>query len=129
MSMNVNEDDLARERRAVSLFRELIEQNRDELMPIAHWGDGAGGYMLSVIQEVMGLEPDKESDPGAYRKKVISQSLRTKVFERDEYRCLHCGTHVDLCADHIIPESKGGETSESNLQTLCRSCNSKKGAK
>lgn len=29
-------------------------------------------------------------------------------------------------ADHIKPESWGGETSLDNLQTLCRSCNSKK---
>ena len=36
---------------------------------------------------------------------------------------------VDLCADHIVPESKGGITALENLQTRCRSCNSKKGAK
>ncbi len=29
--------------------------------------------------------------------------------------------------DHIIPESKGGKTEESNLQTLCSRCNCSKG--
>lgn len=57
-------------------------------------------------------------------KKSIPQSLRTKVFERDMYRCLRCGSHQDLSADHIVPESEGGPTSEENLQTLCRPCNS-----
>ena len=42
------------------------------------------------------------------------------------YRCKHCSTHLDLSADHIKPESWGGETTLDNLQTLCRSCNSKK---
>jgi Pyruvate/2-oxoacid:ferredoxin oxidoreductase delta subunit len=121
------EKDLAAEMRAVELLRDLIEQNRDALQPIAHWGDGQGGYMLSVIQEVMGIAPVEPST--TYRKKVISQKLRTAVFERDLYRCVRCKTHLDLCADHIVPESKGGETSIDNLQTLCRSCNSSKGVR
>lgn len=65
-------------------------------------------------------------NPNAKKKKKISHELKKKVFERDEYRCKHCGTHLDLCADHIKPESWGGETTLENLQTLCRSCNSKK---
>lgn len=60
-------------------------------------------------------------------KKNISNSLRKSVFERDFYRCKNCNSHLDLCCDHVHPESKGGETTLENLQTLCRSCNSKKG--
>lgn len=63
------------------------------------------------------------------KKKKISATLRTKVFERDKYRCVHCGTHKNLCVDHIHPESLGGPTEFDNLQTLCRSCNSKKGTR
>jgi 5-methylcytosine-specific restriction endonuclease McrA len=32
-----------------------------------------------------------------------------------------------LEADHIIPLSRGGETELSNLQTLCKVCNRRKG--
>ncbi|MED5607813.1 HNH endonuclease [Pseudomonas sp. JH-2] len=63
------------------------------------------------------------------RKAVISLALRTQVFERDRYRCLRCGTHLALRADHVIPESEGGVTSLENLQTLCAPCNSWKGVK
>lgn len=64
-----------------------------------------------------------------YRKAAISNALRKAVFERDLYRCKHCGTHLNLSVDHIVPESKGGTLDMSNLQTLCRPCNSKKGAR
>lgn len=54
--------------------------------------------------------------------------LRWKVFRRDHYRCVKCGRHWDLTADHIIAFSNGGQTTIENLQTLCRWCNSQKGA-
>ena len=63
------------------------------------------------------------------KKAAIPAKLRTEVLERDRYRCVTCGTHKDLCCDHIFPESLGGKTEEGNLQTLCRSCNSAKGVK
>ncbi|WP_220803181.1 MULTISPECIES: HNH endonuclease [unclassified Pseudomonas] len=63
------------------------------------------------------------------KKVVINQSTRTQVFERDLYRCLRCGDHRNLRADHVYPESLGGEAVVENLQTLCASCNSWKGVK
>jgi len=41
-------------------------------------------------------------------------------------KCIQCGTKEDITVDHIIPLSKGGSNHISNLQPLCRSCNSKK---
>lgn len=67
--------------------------------------------------------------PSVARKEKIGQALRTEVFERDLYRCLRCGDHKDLRADHVIPESKGGAATLENLQTLCAPCNSWKGVK
>lgn len=68
-------------------------------------------------------------DSFKYKKKAIPAKLKVKVHEKHEYKCVSCGTHKDLTCDHIIPESKGGETVLDNLQTMCRSCNSSKGAK
>jgi 5-methylcytosine-specific restriction protein A len=41
--------------------------------------------------------------------------------------CSICKRTSDLTVDHIIPLSSGGITVESNLQVLCRRCNSSKG--
>jgi hypothetical protein len=59
----------------------------------------------------------------------IPQPLRKQVLERDAYRCQHCGGWENLCVDHVVPESAGGLATLENLQALCRSCNSKKGAR
>lgn len=67
--------------------------------------------------------------PAGYRKLAIPEALRWRVFERDDYRCVSCGTRHFLRADHIHPESRGGLATLDNLQTLCRSCNSRKGAR
>jgi len=54
---------------------------------------------------------------------VIPESLRNEVFDRDDNKCVKCGTTENLQIDHMIPFSKGGKTIKSNLQTLCKSCN------
>lgn len=64
-----------------------------------------------------------------YRKKIIPVDLRWKVWERDNFTCKICNSRQFLSVDHIKPESLGGLTEEDNLQTLCKRCNSQKGAK
>lgn len=51
------------------------------------------------------------------------------VFARDGHACRHCGTGDRLTVDHIYPVSLGGGDEMENLQTLCHSCNSRKGAR
>lgn len=65
----------------------------------------------------------------AYRKKPNGSGLRLRVFERDGYACLRCGSRQDLRADHVVPEKLGGKGVIENLQTLCLPCNSWKGTK
>lgn len=59
----------------------------------------------------------------------IPDDLRATVYERDGHACLHCGATDRLSLDHIYPWSLGGEDTLENLQTLCRSCNSRKGVR
>lgn len=69
-----------------------------------------------------------KNPPADPPKKVkIPRSMAKAVFERDAYRCVTCGSHIDLTCDHVIPESKGGPATLDNLQTMCRSCNCRKG--
>ena len=52
--------------------------------------------------------------------------IRYKILKRDQFRCKACGARagdVELEIDHIVPVSKGGKTTEENLQTLCSKCN------
>lgn len=60
------------------------------------------------------------------KRKAITEALRTYIHERDK-SCLKCGSNKDLTIDHVIPVSMGGTNHHSNLQLLCRKCNSIKG--
>lgn len=71
----------------------------------------------------------------AGQRALMTSALRKHILERDNYTCRQCGIstyaepHLLLEVDHIIPVSKGGMTTEDNLQTLCWRCNRTKGAK
>ena len=64
------------------------------------------------------------------KKERIPTHLRRMVIERDGLRCVFCDedlTNAEVHLDHVIPESKGGETRYANLQVTCRKCNLEKG--
>lgn len=48
---------------------------------------------------------------------------------RFNWRCVKCQERKPLTKDHIIPISRGGTNNISNIQPLCRECNSSKGKK
>ena len=54
---------------------------------------------------------------------------RFNVFLRDKFMCQYCGSKDDLTFDHLVPRSKGGLTSWTNVITACSSCNLKKSNK
>jgi 5-methylcytosine-specific restriction protein A len=53
---------------------------------------------------------------------------RSRILQRDGYRCVVCGSKVGLAVDHITPRSQGGTDEDSNLQTLCKRCHGTKTA-
>lgn len=58
----------------------------------------------------------------------ISDEVKHFVWARDQGRCRHCGSTVELQFDHIIPVAHGGGSTPENLQVLCGPCNRRKGA-
>lgn len=57
---------------------------------------------------------------------------RRNIFERDHNKCQYCGKRFskpDLTIDHVIPRSRGGLDSWTNLVLACVRCNVKKGSK
>lgn len=80
------------------------------------------GITNSKVKPISGKEKAQKSrDP--------SPRLRFEVLVRDKFTCRFCGASpnkdpsVTLHIDHIMPWSKGGKTTLSNLQTLCSICN------
>ncbi len=68
-------------------------------------------------------------------KKYVPQARRPaftrfNVFLRDRFCCQYCGgvyRAEDLTFDHVIPRSKGGMTTWTNVVTACAPCNLRKG--
>ena len=48
---------------------------------------------------------------------------RFNLFLRDRFVCQYCGASHDLTFDHVIPKSRGGLTSWTNVVTACSACN------
>lgn len=52
---------------------------------------------------------------------------RRAVFARDGYSCQYCGSGARLTMDHVVPRSRGGNSSWENVVTSCAPCNHRKG--
>lgn len=59
----------------------------------------------------------------------VTRTQRVRILERDNYTCQRCASQEHLCIDHVLPVSRGGDSSDENLQVLCLSCNTSKGNK
>ena len=57
---------------------------------------------------------------------------RRNLFARDGHRCQYCGRSFpshQLSLDHVMPRSRGGETSWQNVVCSCVGCNTQKGSR
>lgn len=104
---------------------------------------GNTGTHYDVVMDIDNLnrfvlylsEKIKFNKSAAGQRALMTSTLRERIKQRDHYTCRYCGAsitnepHLLLEIDHIIPVSKGGMTTEDNLQTLCWKCNRSKGNK
>ena len=82
-------------------------------------------YTRALFRKIINLE-NKDS------KRLFDENQKTVIWRRDNKECQQCSCEVefkDMHADHIMPHSKGGQTTVENGQTLCAKCNLSKGSK
>jgi len=89
------------------------------------------GFDFSKEKELSQEKTEYRSEMPTWRDK-IKDSIKNKVYERDEYVCQYCGlwcyeNWIDdnrkLTLDHIIPFVGGGTKDIDNLVTCCLECN------
>lgn len=54
---------------------------------------------------------------------------RRNIFARDDGICQYCGKHTsnhELSIDHVVPRSRGGKSTWTNLVLACTRCNARK---
>ncbi len=109
-------------RRSLTLFftgRVQVLENHDDI-------DIRSASSSIKLPKVIKLITGKKFQAGEVR------FNRYNIFYRDHFTCQYCGVKgnsKNLTFDHVIPRSKGGDTSWENIVTACQSCNSKKGSK
>jgi len=78
---------------------------------------------LDRLRKIRAAEEDAERG----RRERIADETRAAVWQRDEGRCVRCGSEHELQFDHVIPFSRGGSNVADNIQILCGPCNRAKG--
>lgn len=111
-------------KKAVSLFisgkAASPHKNTDEYVITSTRGTFSLPKVLALVRYVN--TPYKDSLP-----------TKRNIMVRDKWMCQYCGTttkdHTKLTIDHVMPKSRGGDSSWTNLVTACEKCNCKKGNK
>jgi len=93
-----------------------------------------GGYSrITGEQTVVTLNSIISCKGKVYGKRRKEPPLTNRaLFRRDQNMCLYCGNHFDnisLSRDHVVPLSRGGEDTWTNVVTACKRCNARKGSR
>ena len=81
------------------------------------------------LQKEIQLFEKLESSRLPPAREQIPEDVRFLVWRRDGGKCVKCGSNKNLEFDHMIPVSKGGSSTERNIQLLCEQCNREKSDK
>jgi hypothetical protein len=99
------------------------------LRRFGQWSNALKTFVTYINEQEQEYIPSPDIPSKHKTKRDINLRLRFIVMQRDNFKCCMCGASpakdpsVELHIDHIIPWSKGGETTIDNLQTLCSKCN------
>ncbi len=87
---------------------------------------------LRYYIENLGEEIQEAEEFATKRKKAIARErakvkyLEEDIMQRDEYKCVQCGSSRRIEVDHRWPIAHGGESTMENMRVLCQDCNRKK---
>ncbi len=105
-------------------WQEISELRAEEKQPDEDW-IRAVSFEIQVPRVIRLLSYDR----------LPKRSLRLNrhtLLARDEHRCQYCGRRMpvsQLSMDHVIPRSRGGQTTWENIVCACLSCNVRKGGR
>lgn len=103
---------------------ELSELRAEEPAPLDDWLQ-AVNFRIQVPRVIRLLTFDRAPRPSL-------RFNRRNLFARDNYSCQYCGISFppnQLSMDHVMPRSRGGETTWENIVCSCLKCNTKKGGR
>jgi 5-methylcytosine-specific restriction protein A len=86
-------------------------------------------YVVTVYNRETGEVEQGRTESSRRTSHSRWRRLRLRVLDRDDHLCQIRGpkcTRVASQVDHIIPAEYGGEDSEENAQSVCRSCHNAK---
>jgi len=88
-----------------------------------------GGINRLGRQSVLSLPSILASDGSVKLSSFVPPLVNTYLFRRDQYLCMYCGGEYgadNLSRDHILPVSRNGTDSWTNVVTACKRCNHRK---
>ena len=120
----------------IELKYDILAPSLGEYVQAFYRLEGAGKFMLVDFAVFRHSAKDKLLVPeiillthyNAVPPRRVKFSRRN-IFERDRFTCQYCGrtpARNDLSIDHVVPRSRGGSTTWSNVVLACTECNARK---
>ncbi len=88
-----------------------------------------GGINRMGRQSVLALPSILASDGSIKLNEFVPPLVNSYLFRRDQFLCMYCGGEFladNLSRDHILPVSRSGTDSWTNVVTACKRCNHRK---
>ncbi len=124
-----------REAAKIKVYRKIrpniwVDMGFYELLDGYIRNDGRRNVFKFLLQPTF-EEIDEDADyEDLLHNRIIPGDVQREVFERDQGKCVQCGSTENLHFDHILHYSRGGSSKvASNIQLLCAKHNLKKGTK
>lgn len=105
-------------------WREFCELRSDQKQPHEDWLRSVN-FEIQVPRVIRLMAYDR------LPRRALRLNRHT-VFARDGHRCQYCGRRFstgELSLDHVVPRSRGGQTTWENVVCACLDCNVRKGGR